>query len=55
MIKEFSWDNISKFHNRSNQLFVGVTGGIGSGKTTVANIFQEMGALTIDFDIIARK
>ncbi len=55
MVKEFSWDNISKFHNRSNQLFVGLTGGIGSGKTTVANIFQEMGALTIDFDIIAHK
>jgi len=36
-------------------LIVGLTGGIGSGKTTVANIFAELGAHIIDTDIIARK
>jgi dephospho-CoA kinase len=33
---------------------VGVTGGIGSGKTEVATILQELGALVIDTDELAR-
>lgn len=33
---------------------VGLTGGIGSGKTTVANLFAEHGAALIDTDEIAR-
>lgn len=33
---------------------VGLTGGIGSGKTTVANLFAELGVDIIDADIIAR-
>jgi dephospho-CoA kinase len=39
---------------RSNIFLLGVTGGIASGKTTVANMLQEMGAEVIDFDILAR-
>jgi len=35
-------------------LIVGLTGGIGSGKTTVAKCFAELGATVIDADIIAR-
>jgi len=34
---------------------VGLTGGIASGKTTVANMFGELGAVLIDTDIIARE
>ncbi|MEW6989281.1 dephospho-CoA kinase [Colwelliaceae bacterium 6441] len=34
---------------------VGLTGGIGSGKTTVSNIFAELGVEIIDADIIARE
>ena len=34
---------------------VGVTGGIGSGKTTVANLFAEQGITIVDADIIARE
>lgn len=34
---------------------VGLTGGIGSGKTTVANLFAELGITLIDADIIARE
>lgn len=34
---------------------VGVTGGIGSGKSTVANLFAEQGITIVDADIIARE
>lgn len=34
---------------------VGLTGGIGSGKTTVANFFAELGVTIIDTDIIAHN
>lgn len=33
---------------------VGLTGGIGSGKTTVANLFAELGMALVDADIVAR-
>jgi dephospho-CoA kinase len=36
-------------------LVVGLTGGIGSGKTTVANLFAELGVPIIDTDLIARQ
>ena len=32
---------------------VGLTGGIGSGKTTVANMFADLGASLVDTDLIA--
>ncbi|MBR9729129.1 dephospho-CoA kinase [Shewanella intestini] len=34
---------------------VGLTGGIGSGKTTVANLFAEKGIELVDADIVARE
>jgi dephospho-CoA kinase len=33
---------------------IGLTGGIGSGKSEVARIFERMGALVIDTDLLAR-
>lgn len=36
-------------------LIIGLTGGIGSGKTTVANYFAELGITIIDADIVARE
>lgn len=36
-------------------LRVGLTGGIGSGKSTVSGIFQSLGVPVIDSDIIARE
>ncbi|HEV2038047.1 MAG TPA: dephospho-CoA kinase [Candidatus Eremiobacteraceae bacterium] len=35
-------------------MIIGLTGGIGSGKTTVAALFAQKGALVIDTDLIAR-
>ncbi|PXX43981.1 dephospho-CoA kinase [Undibacterium pigrum] len=34
---------------------LGLTGGIGSGKTTIANMFAELGAALIDTDLIAHE
>lgn len=34
---------------------VGVTGGIGSGKSTVADLFAELGIVVVDADVIARE
>jgi dephospho-CoA kinase len=36
-------------------LIVGLTGGIGSGKTTVAALLAQKGAVVIDTDVIARE
>lgn len=38
-----------------SRYIVGVTGGIGSGKTTVTNEFQKLGIEVIDADVIARE
>lgn len=45
------------FHFRysKNMLRVGLTGGIGSGKSAVASLLAEMGALVIDSDQLARE
>lgn len=41
--------------NRSSPFSVGLTGGIGSGKTTVADMFAARGAAVIDTDLIAHQ
>lgn len=38
----------------NSSIVLGVTGGIGSGKSTVSRILQEMGAVVIDADKISR-
>jgi dephospho-CoA kinase len=40
---------------KSAHLILGVTGGIASGKSTVARMLQELGAPALDFDLIARQ
>jgi len=39
---------------KNNSLILGLTGGIACGKSTVADMLQELGAETIDFDLLAR-
>src|SRR5699024_10267857 len=34
---------------------IGLTGGIAAGKSVVANRFQELGAVVIDHDVLARQ
>jgi dephospho-CoA kinase len=34
---------------------VGLTGGIGSGKSVVSALFAELGAVVIDYDLLARE
>lgn len=38
-----------------DSIVIGVTGGIGSGKSTVSQILQELGAVVIDADAICRQ
>jgi dephospho-CoA kinase len=45
---------LEAIRGKDNRLLVGVTGGIASGKTTVANMLNEKGAAIIDFDVLAR-
>ena len=40
---------------KNNNLLIGITGGVASGKSTVSNMFRELGAHIIDCDIIARQ
>jgi dephospho-CoA kinase len=38
-----------------SKLIIGLTGGIGSGKTTITNYFEALGIDIIDADVIARE
>ncbi|MDX1410906.1 MAG: dephospho-CoA kinase [Nitrospirales bacterium] len=40
---------------RFPMLLVGLTGGLGSGKTTIARMFEQLGAHIIDADALARE
>jgi dephospho-CoA kinase len=36
-------------------MIIGLTGGIGAGKSTVASMLAELGAIVVDTDVIARE
>ena len=48
-------DLVEKIKGSDNRLVLAVTGGIATGKTTVANMLTELGAPHIDFDVLARQ
>lgn len=45
---------LNTVRKESDLLLVGLTGGIASGKSTVADMFKELGFCIIDFDVLAR-
>ena len=45
----------SSSQNSKQRFIVGLTGGIGSGKSTVANLFNQLGIPSVDADIVARQ
>jgi dephospho-CoA kinase len=45
---------IDTLRGKGNALLVGVTGSIATGKTAVAEMLEELGAATIDFDVLSR-
>jgi len=47
-------DMINKLRGMDKRLLLGVTGSIATGKTTVARMLEELGARTIDFDVLSR-
>jgi len=48
-------NELETLRGHDNRLLIGLTGGIATGKTTVVRMFEELGAYTIDFDILARQ
>ena len=52
MKKQPEWKKITR--RNDNRLLLGITGGIATGKTTVVDMFAQLGAAVIDFDILAR-
>ena len=45
---------LGKFFIKEGCLLLGVTGGIASGKSTVARMLEKLGAPMIDFDVLSR-
>jgi dephospho-CoA kinase len=45
---------IRVLQDTGNVLLLGVTGSIATGKSTVASMLEELGARTIDFDVLSR-
>ncbi len=49
-----SEDFIEMLRGGDNRILLGVTGSIATGKSTVAKMLKELGAKTIDFDVLSR-
>ncbi|MFC1863905.1 dephospho-CoA kinase, partial [Thermodesulfobacteriota bacterium] len=48
-------EEVEEIRGYDNRLLLGVTGGIASGKSTVAGMLEDLGAYIIDLDILARE
>ena len=53
MIEGDSWE--LSLQETGDLMIVGITGGIASGKSTVAKMLAQLGAPIIDFDLLARE
>jgi dephospho-CoA kinase len=47
-------ETINLVRGHDKRLLIGVTGSIATGKSTVAGMLEELGAYTIDFDVLSR-
>ena len=45
---------LEEIRGKDRRILLGVTGGVASGKTTVSRMLEELGAKTIDFDVLSR-
>ena len=43
-----------EIRGKDRRVLLGVTGGVASGKTTACRMLEELGARTIDFDVLSR-
>jgi dephospho-CoA kinase len=43
-----------EIRGKDRRVILGVTGGVATGKTTACRILEELGARTIDFDVLSR-
>ena len=48
-------DNLSKNQNADSKIVIGLTGNIGTGKSTVMGMLAELGAIGIDADKVAHQ
>lgn len=51
----FCFFTVRKGNKNSEMLIIGVTGGIGSGKSEVCRIFRSLGAMVVSADDLARE
>ena len=50
----FGLRQVEEIRGQDGRVLLGVTGGIASGKSTVARMLEELGAPIIDFDVLSR-
>jgi dephospho-CoA kinase len=50
----FGMRQLEEIRGKDNRILLGVTGGIATGKTVVAQMLEQLGAKLIDFDILSR-
>jgi dephospho-CoA kinase len=48
-------EQLEALRGNDNRLLLGVTGGIATGKSTVSEMLEELGAPIVDFDVLARE